>query len=262
MSAALNSIWAVATVVLRELVRRKDFYVLFILTVLISLVMASANFFNAPRIARGLKEVCLLLIWISSLVIAIATAARQIPMEKESRTIFPLLAKPLTRAQFILGKFLGCWIACGLALLCFYVFFAVLSASREGHWPVLNWFQAVALHWLALGIITAFTLLGSLVFAAPSSNGTIIFVVSVGILLFGRYLNKVALTLAEPMSSLVYGIYFAVPHLEWFDVRDLVIHNQPLIHWGVWLFAIGYALAWTALGLVLACAKFRRAALN
>lgn len=262
MNAAFNRIWAVATVVLREMVRRKDFYVLFILTVLITLLMASVTVFNDPRIARYLKEVCLLLIWLSSLVIAITTAARQIPAEKESRTIFPLLAKPLTRGQFILGKFLGCWLACGLALLCFYVFFGVLSASREEHWHVLNWLQAVALHWLALGVVTAFTLLGSLVFAAPSSNGTIVFVVTAGLLFFGRHLNKVALGLAEPLHSLVYGLYFALPHLEWFDVRDLVIHNQPPIEWGVWLFAVVYALAWMAFALALACAKFRRAALN
>ena len=62
---------------------------------------------------RYLKDVCLLLIWISSLVIAITTTARQIPAERESRTIFPLLAKPVRRGELIVGKFLGCWLACG-----------------------------------------------------------------------------------------------------------------------------------------------------
>ena len=42
-----------------------------------------------------------------SLVIAIGTAARQIPAERENRTIFPLLAKPVSRWQVILGKFFG-----------------------------------------------------------------------------------------------------------------------------------------------------------
>src|SRR5438552_18974330 len=141
----MNVIWAIAIVVLKELYRRKDFYVLFVLTALITLTMGSVNFFNDHSIVRYLKEFCLLLIWISSLVIAIATAARQIPAERENRTIFPLLAKPLTRSQLLLGKFLGCWLACALVLLCFYLFFGALSASREHHWPVLNYFQAAAL---------------------------------------------------------------------------------------------------------------------
>ena len=173
----MNNIFAVAGVVIKELYRRKDFYVLFILTVLICLVMASVNFFNDDKIVRYLKEICLLFIWICSLVIAITTTARQIPAERENRTLFPLLAKPLTRTQLLLGKFLGCWLACGMALVCFYIFFGVLAASREHHWPLLNYFQAATLHWVMLAVVIAFALLGSLVFAAPSSNATISFVV-------------------------------------------------------------------------------------
>src|SRR5947207_143783 len=103
----MNAVGPLASVVLKELYRRKDFYVLFVLTALISVLMGGMNFFNTPHIARYLREICLALIWVSSLVIAIGTAARQLPAERESRTIFPLLAKPVTRAQVIVGKFLG-----------------------------------------------------------------------------------------------------------------------------------------------------------
>ena len=65
-------------------------------------------------------------------------------------------------------------LAAGLALLVFYLFFGVVSGSREHHWPVLNYLQAAWLHWLMLAIVTALVLLGSIVFAAPSSNGTTI----------------------------------------------------------------------------------------
>src|SRR5580658_8383613 len=127
----MRNILAVAGVVIKELYRRKDFYVLFILTIIICLVMGSINVFNDRDIIRYVKDLCLLLIWVSSLIIAITTTARQIPAEKEQRTLLPLLAKPLSRAQLIFGKFLGCWIVCGLALICFYIFFGVLAASRE-----------------------------------------------------------------------------------------------------------------------------------
>src|SRR5271163_676997 len=110
----MRNIIAVAGVVIKELYRRKDFYVLFIITVLICLVMASVNVFNDSKVARYLKEICLLLVWVSSLVIAVTTAARQIPAERENRTLLPLLAKPVTRPQLIFGKFFGCWFACGL----------------------------------------------------------------------------------------------------------------------------------------------------
>src|ERR1700704_546017 len=123
----MDKIVAIAMVVIKELFRRKDFYALFVLTALITLVLGSVNFFNEAHIVRYLKEICLFLIWASSLVIAITTTARQIPAERESRTIFPLIAKPVTRTHVVLGKFLGCWQASGLTLVVFYVFFAIVS---------------------------------------------------------------------------------------------------------------------------------------
>ena len=260
--AALNNALAIGGVVIKELYRRKDFYVLFILTALLTLVLGSVNFFNEDKIVRYLKEICLLLIWISSLVIAITTTARQIPAEREQRTIFPLLAKPVTRPQLVVGKFLGCWLACGLSLLVFYFFFGVVSGSREHHWPILNYFQAITLHWFLLGVVAAMTLLGSVVFAAPSSNNTITFVVVAGILLLARHLNKVALQLSEPWQSVVYGCYFAIPHLELFDVRDLIIHNFAVIPWLIWAAALGYATVYAAVFLAATCLVFRRKALN
>lgn len=258
----MSNIRAVAGIVIKELYRRKDFYVLFILTVLICLVMASVQIFNDDKIVRYLKEICLLLVWASSLVIAITTTARQIPSERENRTLFPLLAKPLSRTELLLGKFLGCWLACGLALFCFYLFFGLLAGSREHYWPVLNYLQAGALHWLMLGIVVAATLLGSLVLSAPSSNATIAFIATAGILLLGRHLNKVAVTLPEPRRSFLYGFYYAIPHLELFDVRDLIIHDWPPIAWKVCGIAAVYGMAYAAMFLIAACLVFRRRAIN
>jgi hypothetical protein len=83
-----------------------------------------------------------------------------------------------------------------------------------------------------------------------------------GILLVGRHLHKFALQLHEPSQSIVTGIYFALPHLEFFDVRDLIVHNLGAIDWLVWTAAIGYASIYAALFLVVACLVFRRKSVN
>ncbi|MDB6015608.1 MAG: hypothetical protein JWR19_97 [Pedosphaera sp.] len=258
----MNNIAAVAAVVIKEMYRRKDFYVLLILTVLITLMLGSVSFYHDDKIVRYLKEACLLLIWIFSLVIAISVTARQIPFEKENRTIFPLLAKPISRTELLLGKFVGCWLACGIALVCFYLFFGVITQSREHDWQLVNYFQAITLHWFMLGVVVALALLGSLIFAAPSSNTTICFVLAAGALLMGRHLNKVALQMSEPGQSIVYSIYYVMPHLEIFDVRDLIIHNWPAIAWGPYSIALAYALVYSGLFLGAASLLFRRKALN
>ncbi len=300
----MNNILAISGIVIKELYRRKDFYVLFVLTALITLLLGSVSFFNDTKIVRYLKEVCLLLIWISSLVIAIGTAARQIPAERENRTIFPLLAKPVTRGQFILGKFLGCWLACGVALVVFYVFFGVVSESRGpgdapaaglsaaaaatdasskpdehdhaaegcehhdehqggGHRSVvMNYMQALWLHWMMLGVVTALVLLGSVELSAPSASVTISFIGIIGILLLGEHLNKVALRQPQPLQAILYTGYFLIPHLEWFDIRDRIIYDQsPIALMDCGLAAL-YALAYTGLVLFLAWFVFRRKTLT
>lgn len=305
----MNNVLAISGIVVKELYRRKDFYVLFVLTALITLLLGSVSFFNDAKIVRYLKEVCLLLIWVSSLVIAISTAARQIPAERENRTIFPLLAKPVTRGQLIAGKFLGCWLACGVALVVFYAFFGVVSESRgrgdsspasvsataaevhdasakaddhdhdhdhgaagsathdepelSVHRSVfLNYVQALGLHWMMLGVVTAIVLLGSVVLSAPSVTVTISFIGITGILLLGEHLNKVALRQPQPLQAILYTGYFIIPHLEWFDIRDRVIYDQPPIAFVDCGLAALYAIAYAGLFLFLAWLVFRRKTLT
>ena len=302
----MNTVLAIAGVVIKDLYRRKDFYVLLVLTFVITSMLGMINFFNDPTIVRYLKEICLLLIWISSLVICITTAARQIHAERESRTIFPLLAKPVTRWQVMLGKFTGCWLACGIALLVFYVCFGTGSelhrfivtpaptsgateqvaaatnspttseeAAREhhahdheesesvtAHSSLVNYLQAIWLHWILLGVVTALVLLGSVVFTAPSSNTTISFIGVMGILLLGEHLHKVALRSPEPVQTILSVIYFLIPHLEWNDIRQRVIYDQPPIAWSHCGLASLYGLAYALLFLYLAWLIFRRKTLT
>ncbi len=258
----MNTIWALTGVVIKELYRRKDFYVLFVLTAVITVAAGSVRFFHDPNIVRYVKDLCMLLIWLSALLITIVMAARQIPAERESRTIFPLLAKPVTRGQVILGKFLGCWLASGTALAVFYVFFAIITGSREQYWPVLDYLQAFLLQWIMLGIVTAMTLLGSIIFAAPSSTVTILFIVVAGILFLGRHLNTIALHNPEPMRGIIYTIYFIIPHLELFDVRERVVNDWGLVNWLDCGLATLYAAAYAGLFLLLSWLGFRRKSLT
>ncbi len=260
----MNKIFAVAGIVVRELYRRKDFYVLFILVVLITGLLGIGNSVHDDNAIRFIKEICLFLIWVCALVITVTTTARQIPSERESRTIFPLLAKPISRWQVLVGKFVGCWAASGVALLVFYVFFALVSASREHNMALWAYAEALWLHWQMLGIIIALTLLGSVVLS-HAANVTIVFIVSIGILMVGGYLHIVAARTTEPTASILTAIYFVIPHLELFDMRELIIHN-----WGGTdlppaldvLKATIYGLCYMCFFLLATCLAFRRKALN
>lgn len=254
----MTNVFAIGAVVIKELYRRKDFYVLFVLTALITLLLGSASFFGDTSIVRYITEVCMLLIWVSLLVIGVATAARQIPAERENRTILPLLAKPVTRGQLIAGKFLGSWQASGLALLVFYLFLTVVVWARSGGLPWATYLQAAWLHWMCLAVVISMALLGSIIFSAPSATTTIVLVVAGGILMLGRYLNLVAEDLAEPARTVVYALYYVLPHLEWYDLREFVVHQHPRVPWWAVGVATIYATMYAAVFLGLAWLAFRR----
>jgi ABC-type transport system involved in multi-copper enzyme maturation permease subunit len=259
----MNTVLALSGLVIKELYRRKDFYVLFVVTALITLVLGSLNFFDEAKIVRYVKDIGLLLIWVSSLVISIGTAARQIPAERESRTLFPLLAKPVTRAQVVVGKFFGCWLAVGLCLLVFYGFFAAVCGIKEGHLALGQYVQAMWLHWGMLAVVISMVLLGSVVFSAASANAAICFSVVATILILGSHLNRVAATKPYVLGLLLSLLYFLMPHLEWFyAVRERLVFDQSLIAWSDCLAATLYVAAYVALFLFSTWLVFRRQVLT
>ena len=250
--------WAIGMVVVREMIRRKDFYVLFILTAVLTVGLGGISIFNDTRVVRYLKEICLSLIWVSALVISVTAAARQIPSEREHRTLFPLLAKPVSRWEVILGKYLGCLAASALALAVFYLFFTLVSLSRERDALLLNHVYAWVLHCGFASVVISMALLGSLLISTPPANATLCFLTASSILFLGRHLYQLSQSLAEPLKTLVQVVYFTMPHLEFFDVRDLVIHNHPALPLPAVLGALGYSGVYSALFLLAASLLFKR----
>jgi hypothetical protein len=109
-----------------------------------------------------------------------------------------------------------------------------------------------------LGVVIGMTLLGSLVLSSVAANITLSVVVTAGILFVGRHLNKIAAQMSETTGAVVSGLYYAIPHLELFDVRDLIVHNWPLIGWNIWGIAVLYALVYAGLLVFTSWLVFRR----
>ena len=169
----------------------------------------------------------------------------------------------MTRLQVVIGKFLGCWLAAGLTVVVFYLFFGVVAATREHTFPAAQYLQAAWLHWMALGIVIAMTILGSVVLSAPSVNVTISFIGVGGILMLGGHLNKVAARMTQPLQTILSGIYYLLPHLEWaYSYRDRVLYGKPIVAWSAIAGASVYSLAYMGAFLIAAWLVFRRKTLT
>jgi len=248
--AALRQVKALVKLSFVELWRRNDVFALLVLAVALLAPLSMASPFGAAGASRYLDEVALLLLWAFSLFIALGTGSRLFPPEFENRTIYPLLAKPISRGTLLLGKYAGAVAASWSALLVFYALFAVASLLRGGL-PSPELLQGIVLHMAFVALAVAVSLLGSLALTR-SANLSLSAIVLVAMFFFGRRLPEYAEAVSAPLSWLV-GLAYAVgPHAEFFDMRQRLVHGWGCVDAAVVLAVLAYALAYSAACLALA----------
>ena len=116
---------------LTELVRLKVFYFLLIFALLLianSLFMARLSFQQEFQV---LKDVSLGAMSIFSSLLAIVATAQLIPRDLEDRTIYTILAKPVPRHEYLMGKLAGVLLLLALSILAMSALFLVLLFVRE-----------------------------------------------------------------------------------------------------------------------------------
>lgn len=151
-----------------ELVRRKDFYVLLMLMALFIggvLVFRVAGI-DAPATGTMLMNLGLTLAWFAAHLMTLLLAARQLPAEIEQRTIYPLLARPLSRGAALAGYWMSCAL-CGA--VCWLVLLALvwLGAPKLEPYDGALLAQMIALQIFSLGMMAALALAGSLLMPKP-----------------------------------------------------------------------------------------------
>jgi hypothetical protein len=122
--------------VLLESLRRKDLWVVAILGFLIILCAGTLGFFGFDGLEVFAKDLAVTVLGLFSTIIAILTSCRLIPEEIKNRTLYPLLARPITRFDLLIGKLIGAvivtWISflllCGLTAIALTVFHVHPSA--------------------------------------------------------------------------------------------------------------------------------------
>jgi ABC-type transport system involved in multi-copper enzyme maturation permease subunit len=248
-------IGAIAGITFKEAKRDRVLYLLFFfaaLGIVASRVLAILTVGDRVKI---IKDVGLGSISIFGILMAILIGTGLVYKEIDKKTIFTILAKPLHRAEFILGKFLG------LVLTLFVmtaamtlIFLAIIYAHTlkiEGGLLV-----AVAYIFIELVLITAVAVLFSS-FSTPilSSLFALAFTL-IGHLSWGLDL---IIKKMEPGAgrTLVRGLYLVLPDLENFNFKTEVVHGLAIPP-AIYLTSFLYGVCYTALILGLAVLVFRR----
>jgi len=126
----IRRVTAIAGVTWTELVRLKVFYFLIIFALL---VIGNSFFlarFSFEEEFQMLKDISLGAMSIFSSLLAILATATLLPKDIEDRTIYTILAKPVSRTEYLLGKLAGVFLLLALAVVLMGAVFAVVLTLR------------------------------------------------------------------------------------------------------------------------------------
>jgi Cu-processing system permease protein len=249
-------ILAIALNTFREAIRNQILYSILFFAVL---VVALSAIFGAASIGdqmKFIKDFSLMSISLFGVIIAIVLGVNLLQKELSRRTIFNILSKPVTRAEFVVGKFLGLLGTLGLivALMCGAL--TLVMAAFEGHVDgglLLASFTTL----LELTIIIAFSLFFSSIVVTPTLAGLF----SAAAFIAGRSAGYLHFILhgqySDTTKKVATSVYWLLPHLHKFNIADQVVYGDR-IDPSYLAALVVYALCYSGLLLLLSMFLFSR----
>jgi Cu-processing system permease protein len=258
----------VAVNVFKESVRDKVLYNLVVFAVLLIAASFLIGQLTAAQDVKVVKDLGLASISIFGLLIAVFIGIGLVWKEVEKRSIYSLLAKPVGRREFILGKYLGLvftlLVNVAVMTIAFYAVVAVLGwktpAQLRAVWPRPAadpmMLTAVALIFVELMLVTAIALFFS-TFSSPFLST----VLTLGLWVIGHFnsdLRNFGAIIDSPgAATITRGLYYVLPNFSAFDIKAQVVWGQPvpIAYFGQ---TVVYGIVYVAFVLTGAVAVFSR----
>jgi ABC-2 type transport system permease protein len=229
----------IAVNVFKESIRDKVLYNLLLFAVMLMAVSYLLSQLTAGQEVKIIKDLGLAAMSLFGLFIAVFIGIGLVSKEVEKRSIYALLAKPIRRQDFIIGKYAGLVLTLlvNIAVMTA-AYYAVLGgmAWREGAWFKPHWeapaldptlLKAIGMIVLQLMIITAVALLFS-TFSSPLLAAALTFAVYVVGHFNADLKNFENVVDSQPVVYLARALYYLLPNLAPFDIKAQVVHAVPV----------------------------------
>lgn len=251
MSAARVS--AVAAHTFREALRQRVLYNLVFFSILMTVSGLVLGQLSIRQDEKIITDLGLAAMEFFGTLIAFFLGVSLVSREIERRSLYPLLATPLQRGEFLLGKFLGLsfTVFVNLAVMTLGLYATLLATGRQADPQLLK-----AIYGILLGLVL---LVGVALLFSTVTSPTLAAVCTLCLLVGGRFsdvirnLHQVAPGAPAP---LIKALYYALPNYRNFDFKDAVVYGDP-----VTMVQLGwtslYAVLYLAVVLTLAGLSFR-----
>jgi len=225
----------VAVNVFRESVRDKVLYNLVAFAVLLMAASYLIGQLTAGQDVKIIKDLGLAAIATFGLLIAIFIGIGLVWKEVERRSIYSILSKPVSRAQFVVGKYLGLVLTLSVNVIvmsaAWYLVLAYMATTvgeataATATDPAM--LKAVALIFVELMLVTALALFFS-TFSSPFLSAGL----TMGLWVAGHFnedlRNFQSVVDSTAAAWLARGLYYLLPNFAAFDVKYQVVHGLPV----------------------------------
>jgi len=250
---------AIALNTFREAIRDRVLYLLLVFAMLLIGASRMMSMITVGNEEKLVKDMGLAAISVIGVLTAVFVGVSLVFKEIERRTVYTLLANPVRRWQFVVGKFVGLLVVLGMNLLLMSSgLIAIVLFRGESPWMLL---PAVLMIFVELSIVTAFALLFS-----SLTNPMLAAVWTFASYVTG-HLSWSLLLLKERMPEgglgrpLCQFIYWILPNLDRLDIKAEVVNGTALPVDFIPL-SVLYGFSYAAVILLLACAVFERKDFN
>jgi len=178
-------------------------------------------------------------IYFFNAIVALFLGTTSFFKDVDRKVVYFILSKPVSRAQFVLGKFFGlCMVLLLTSAILGVAYAGVVLFEHAGFdWIGLT---AIAMQFLEMALFLAFA-----IFVSTFASSLLSIVYTSGVFFLGHIVSQLvadakAINLGGVKLLLVEILYYIFPNLEKFDVRDFAVH--------------AVATPWTSFGLAFAYA--------
>jgi ABC-type transport system involved in multi-copper enzyme maturation permease subunit len=254
----VKKIAAISWVTFREALRQKlavNLLVFAVALVSVSIIISRLTFGEQYRI---IVDIGLSAMEIFGTLIAVFLGAGLIAREVERRTVYPIVAKPVSRAQYLVGRYLGLVTTTTLNLAVMALVFGVVLAIYTGGAS----FVGDAPFFLnVLSLVLRFAMIAAIaVFFSSFTTATLAAIFTLSLVVAGHVASDIVRywgDLGGPVATIGKGIYVLVPNLEALNFKEAMVYKDAVPSGPIGL-AFAYGILYSAAVVALSTAVFSK----
>jgi ABC-type transport system involved in multi-copper enzyme maturation permease subunit len=267
---SLRRIRLVAWHVFKENIRDRVLYGIAIFALLLVAISTFVGQLSAGEDVKIVKDFALATIELAGIVMTVFVGVGLVSKEIDRRSVYALLARPLPRWEFIVGKYSGLVLTLlvNIALMTVALFVVLgwvdrhATAQERGAWEAVaadpRLFIAIGGITLELAVLTALA-----IFVSSFSSSTLLSIgLTIGLLFAGWFSADLrrfpsVMDAGPVVGRAVSTIGWLLPAFSAFDVKSQIVHGLPVPPLFL-LYTLAYAIVYSAGLLVAAVLVFSR----